>query len=257
MSTQPTPAAARHCKVAIIGTGFSGLGMAIRLRQEGEDDFLIFEKDAGVGGTWRVNNYPGCACDAIPRLFLLLRSEPGADVRPPAGNPRLSGEVLGKYRLQEKTLLNTEIGKLAWDERQSLWHLHDAQGNHYTANAVVSGMGGLSTPAYPRLDGLENFQGKVFHSQQWDHDYDLKGKRVAVIGTGASAIQFVPEIQPLVAALDLYQRTPPWILPKPDRAISETERRRFRRFRWCRSSGAAASTACSKGGCWASPSPRR
>ena len=135
-----------------------------------------------------------------------------------------------KYRLQEKTLLNTEIGKLAWDERQSLWHLHDAQGNHYTANAVVSGMGGLSTPAYPRLDGLENFQGKVFHSQQWDHDYDLKGKRVAVIGTGASAIQFVPEIQPLVAALDLYQRTPPWILPKPDRAISETERRRFRRF---------------------------
>ncbi len=91
-------------------------------------------------------------------------------------------------------------------------------------------MGGLSTPAYPRLDGLENFQGKVFHSQQWDHDYDLKGKRVAVIGTGASAIQFVPEIQPLVAALDLYQRTPPWIPPKPDRAISETERRRFRRF---------------------------
>ena len=162
-----------------------------------------------------------------------------------------------KYRLQEKTLLNTEIGKLAWDERQSLWHLHDAQGNHYTANAVVSGMGGLSTPAYPRLDGLENFQGKVFHSQQWDHDYDLKGKRVAVIGTGASAIQFVPEIQPLVAALDLYQRTPPWILPKPDRAISETERRRFRRFPLVQSSGAAASTACSKGGCWASPSPRR
>ena len=210
MSTQPTPAAARHCKVAIIGTGFSGLGMAIRLRQEGEDDFLIFEKDAGVGGTWRVNNYPGCARQPEIRAYLEKCWE--------------------KYRLQEKTLLNTEIGKLAWDERQSLWHLHDAQGNHYTANAVVSGMGGLSTPAYPRLDGLENFQGKVFHSQQWDHDYDLKGKRVAVIGTGASAIQFVPEIQPLVAALDLYQRTPPWILPKPDRAISETERRRFRRF---------------------------
>ncbi len=233
MSTQPTPAAARHCKVAIIGTGFSGLGMAIRLRQEGEDDFLIFEKDAGVGGTWRVNNYPGCACDVQSHVYSFSFEANPEWTRMFARQPEIRAyleKCWEKYRLQEKTLLNTEIGKLAWDERQSLWHLHDAQGNHYTANAVVSGMGGLSTPAYPRLDGLENFQGKVFHSQQWDHDYDLKGKRVAVIGTGASAIQFVPEIQPLVAALDLYQRTPPWILPKPDRAISETERRRFRRF---------------------------
>ncbi|HEJ2127872.1 TPA: NAD(P)/FAD-dependent oxidoreductase [Pseudomonas aeruginosa] len=233
MSTQPTPAAARHCKVAIIGTGFSGLGMAIRLRQEGEDDFLIFEKDAGVGGTWRVNNYPGCACDVQSHVYSFSFEANPEWTRMFARQPEIRAyleKCWEKYRLQEKTLLNTEIGKLAWDERQSLWHLHDAQGNHYTANAVVSGMGGLSTPAYPRLDGLENFQGKVFHSQQWDHDYDLKGKRVAVIGTGASAIQFVPEIQPLVATLDLYQRTPPWILPKPDRAISETERRRFRRF---------------------------
>lgn len=260
MSTQPTPAAARHCKVAIIGTGFSGLGMAIRLRQEGEDDFLIFEKDAGVGGTWRVNNYPGCACDVQSHVYSFSFEANPEWTRMFARQPEIRAyleKCWEKYRLQEKTLLNTEIGKLAWDERQSLWHLHDAQGNHYTANAVVSGMGGLSTPAYPRLDGLENFQGKVFHSQQWDHDYDLKGKRVAVIGTGASAIQFVPEIQPLVAALDLYQRTPPWILPKPDRAISETERRRFRRFPLVQKLWRGGSTACSKGGCWASPSPRR
>ncbi|WP_033880872.1 flavin-containing monooxygenase, partial [Pseudomonas aeruginosa] len=182
-STQPTPAAARHCKVAIIGTGFSGLGMAIRLRQEGEDDFLIFEKDAGVGGTWRVNNYPGCACDVQSHVYSFSFEANPEWTRMFARQPEIRAyleKCWEKYRLQEKTLLNTEIGKLAWDERQSLWHLHDAQGNHYTANAVVSGMGGLSTPAYPRLDGLENFQGKVFHSQQWDHDYDLKGKRVAV-----------------------------------------------------------------------------
>ncbi|MCL8396154.1 flavin-containing monooxygenase, partial [Pseudomonas aeruginosa] len=182
MSTQPTPAAARHCKVAIIGTGFSGLGMAIRLRQEGEDDFLIFEKDAGVGGTWRVNNYPGCACDVQSHVYSFSFEANPEWTRMFARQPEIRAyleKCWEKYRLQEKTLLNTEIGKLAWDERQSLWHLHDAQGNHYTANAVVSGMGGLSTPAYPRLDGLENFQGKVFHSQQWDHDYDLKGKRVA------------------------------------------------------------------------------
>src|SRR5690606_1167494 len=102
--------------------------------------------------------------------------------------------------------------------------------NQYTANILISGMGGLSTPSFPKIAGLESFQGKVFHSQQWDHDYDLTGKRVAVIGTGASAIQFVPQIQPKVARLDLYQRTPPWILPKPDRTITGAEQALFKRL---------------------------
>lgn len=230
--TQPKTAP-RHCKVAIIGTGFSGLGMAIRLKQEGENDFLLFEKDAGVGGTWRVNNYPGCACDVQSHVYS-FSFEPNPDwTRMFARQPEIRAYLENcwkKYRLEDKTLLNTEMARFEWNDEQQLWHLFDAAGNHYTAKAVVSGMGALSIPSIPALKGLENFQGKAFHSQQWDHDYDLKGKRVAVIGTGASAIQFVPEIQPLVAKLDLYQRTAPWILPKPDRAISEKERARFRHF---------------------------
>lgn len=228
----PTPPA-RHCKIAIIGSGFSGLGMAIRLKQTGENDFLMFEKEAGVGGTWRVNNYPGCGCDVQSHLYS-FSFEP---------NPEWTrmfakqGEIKAylercweKYRLQDKTLLETEIKRLAWSDEQEIWQIEDAAGNHYTAQFVVSGMGALSTPSIPHLPGMENFTGKSFHSQQWDHDYDLTGKRVAVIGTGASAIQFVPQIQKQVAHLDLYQRTAPWVMPKPDRAISERERNRFRSF---------------------------
>ncbi|SDH82501.1 flavin-containing monooxygenase [Pseudomonas panipatensis] len=229
--TQTAPS--RHCRVAIIGTGFSGLGMAIRLSQQGEEDFLLFEKDAGVGGTWRVNNYPGCACDVQSHVYS-FSFEPNPEwTRMFARQPEIRAYLehcWQKYQLQDRTLLNTEVRRMAWDDEQQLWHLHDAQGNHYTAQAVVSGMGALSIPSIPALDGLETFAGKCFHSQNWDHDYDLAGKRVAVIGTGASAIQFVPEIQPQVARLDLYQRTAPWILPKPDRAISDKERARFKHF---------------------------
>ncbi|KAF1071582.1 MAG: Baeyer-Villiger monooxygenase [Pseudomonas citronellolis] len=233
MGTQPQTAPGKHCKVAIIGTGFSGLGMAIRLKQNGEDDFLLFEKDAGVGGTWRVNDYPGCACDVQSHVYS-FSFEPNPEwTRMFARQPEIRAYLencWSKYRLQERTLLNTEIRRLSWDDAQQLWHLQDAAGNRYTAQAVVSGMGALSIPSVPQLPGLENFQGKAFHSQQWEHDYELAGKRVAVIGTGASAIQFVPEIQPKVARLTLFQRTAPWILPKPDRAISDTERARFRHF---------------------------
>ncbi|EQM66483.1 NAD(P)/FAD-dependent oxidoreductase [Pseudomonas tohonis] len=227
----PTPA--RHCKVAIIGSGFSGLGMAIRLKQKGENDFLLFEKEAGVGGTWRVNNYPGCGCDVQSHLYS-FSFEPNPNwTRMFAKQEEIKGYLEGcweKYRLQDKTLLGTEITRVAWSDSEELWHIDDAAGNHYTAQFVVSGMGALSTPAIPHLNGLENFAGKSFHSQQWDHDYDLAGKRIAVVGTGASSIQFVPQIQKVVGQLDLYQRTAPWVMPKPDRAISENERSRFKRF---------------------------
>ncbi|SDH85609.1 cyclohexanone monooxygenase [Pseudomonas benzenivorans] len=224
---------ARHCKIAIIGSGFSGLGMAIRLKQRGEHDFLLFEKEAGVGGTWRVNNYPGCGCDVQSHLYSFSFEQNPNWTRMFAKQPEIQGYLQGcweKYRLQPHTLLGCEISRLAWDEQQELWHIEDRAGNRYSAQFVVSGMGALSTPAIPRLNGLENFTGKLFHSQQWDHDYDLSGKRVAVVGTGASAIQFVPQIQKQVARLDLYQRTAPWIMPKPDRAISQRERERFKRF---------------------------
>lgn len=227
------PGSARHCKIAIIGSGFSGLGMAIRLKQQGEHDFLLFEKEAGVGGTWRVNNYPGCGCDVQSHLYSFSFEQNPNWTRMFAKQPEIQGYLEGcweKYRLQPHTLLGTEISRLAWDEQQELWHIEDHAGNRYSAQFVVSGMGALSTPAIPKLKGLENFTGKQFHSQQWDHDYDLSGKRVAVIGTGASSIQFVPQIQKQVAQLDLYQRTAPWIMPKPDRAISQRERERFKRF---------------------------
>lgn len=225
--------AARHCKIAILGSGFSGLGMAIRLKQKGEQDFLIFEKEAGVGGTWRVNHYPGCACDVQSHLYSFSFAPNPNWTRMFAPQPEIKRYLEGcweNFRLQDKTLLNTTVTQLQWDERAELWRIQDAAGNHYSAQFVVSGMGALSIPSIPKLKGLEKFKGKVFHSQQWDHDYDLKGKRVAVIGTGASAIQFVPELQKEVARLDLYQRTAPWIMPKPDRLIKESERERFKRF---------------------------
>lgn len=225
--------ASSHHHIAIIGSGFSGLGMAIKLKQSGENDFVVYEREGGVGGTWRVNHYPGCACDVQSHLYS-FSFEPNPNwSRMFAPQPEIRGYLehcAEKYDVLPHIRLNTEIRSLKWDDDQSLWHIEDAQGHKSTATIVVSGMGGLSTPAYPKLKGLETFKGETFHSQQWNHDYDLRGKRVAVIGTGASAIQFVPKIQPDVAHLDLYQRTAPWIMPKPDREVSSTEQRLFKRF---------------------------
>ncbi|MGE8498504.1 MAG: flavin-containing monooxygenase [Pseudomonas sp.] len=229
----PLPAAARHCRIAIIGSGFSGLGMAIRLKQQNEHDFLLFEKESGVGGTWRVNDYPGCGCDVQSHLYSFSFEQNPEWTRMFAKQGEIKGYLehcWAKYRLQPHTLLDTEIARLAWDEQQERWQIEDRAGNQYSAQFVVSGMGALSTPSIPALNGLETFSGEMFHSQQWNHGYDLSGKRVAVIGTGASAIQFIPQIQKQVAQLDVYQRTAPWIMPKPDRAISERERQRFKRF---------------------------
>lgn len=223
----------QHHKIAIIGTGFAGLGMAIQLKKRGERDFVLFEREAGVGGTWRVNHYPGCACDVQSHLYS-YSFEPNPNwSRMYAPQAEIKSYLEGcaeKYRLMPFIRLNTPITSARWDESAGLWRLEDGHGNHYSADILISGMGGLSTPAYPNIPGMDTFKGKLFHSQQWDHDYDLRGKRVAVIGTGASAIQFVPQIQPKVARLDLYQRTAPWILPKPDRSISEAEQFLFKRL---------------------------
>ncbi|MDP9142709.1 MAG: NAD(P)/FAD-dependent oxidoreductase [Pseudomonadota bacterium] len=220
-------------RILIIGSGFSGLGMAIQLKQAGIHDFLVLEKEGGVGGTWRVNNYPGCACDVQSHLYS-FSFEPNPDwTRMFAPQPEIKAYLehcAEKYGITPHLRLNTEVRSARWDDDAGLWHVTDAQGAVYRAQVLVSGMGGLSTPSYPELKGIANFKGRTFHSQQWDHDYDLAGKRVAVIGTGASAIQFVPKIQAQVARLDLYQRTPPWIIPKPDRAISGIERILFARL---------------------------
>lgn len=215
-------------RVLIIGAGFSGIGMAVRLRQSGESDFVIYEREAGIGGTWWVNRYPGCACDIPSHLYSFSfepnpgwsrRFSPQAEIR-----DYLAG-CARKYDLLRHIRFDTAIMSLRWVEPRALWEVTDAGGEVMFAKVVVAGTGALSTPDYPQIPGIEGFRGRVFHSQHWDHEYDLKGKRVGVIGTGASAIQFVPEIQPRVAQLDLFQRTPPWIIPKPDRGISFLERR--------------------------------
>lgn len=223
--------ASKHTQVAIIGSGFSGLGMAIRLKGEGRHSFRIFEKDGGIGGTWRQNHYPGCACDVQSHVYS-YSFEPNPEwtrmFAPQKEIRQYLEHCADKYQVRPHIHLNTALTEARWDNARALWQLQDNHGGDFTASVLVSGMGALSIPAYPNIPGMDRFQGKAFHSQDWDHDYNLNGKRMAVIGTGASAIQFVPELQKQAGHLYLFQRSAPWITPKPDREISETERSVFR-----------------------------
>jgi len=228
-----SPIADNVYRVLIIGAGFSGIGMAVRLHQSGERDFAVYEKEAGIGGTWWVNQYPGCACD-IPSHLYSFSFEPNPDwSRRFSPQPEIRdylAHCARKYDLLSHVHFNTEVASLRWLEQRALWEVTDAAGKVVFAKVVVAGTGALSTPDYPTIPGLERFRGRVFHSQHWDHDYDLTGKRIGVIGTGASAIQFIPEIQPKAAKLAVFQRTPPWIIPKPDRGFSRLEQRLLRAF---------------------------
>ncbi|SPA25877.1 Cyclohexanone monooxygenase, Flavin-containing monooxygenase (FMO) [Cupriavidus taiwanensis] len=230
---QQAPPAPEHTDIAIIGSGFAGLGMAIRLRERGERDFLVFEKAGSVGGTWRDNHYPGCACDVQSHLYSFSFAPNPDWSRMFSTQPEIRAyleDCTDRFGLRPHLRLHHELRHAAWDEAAQLWRLQMADGKVVRARVLVSGMGGLSRPAYPDIPGLDTFEGECFHSQHWNHAYALGGKRVAVIGTGASAIQFVPQIAPQVAQLDLYQRTPPWIMPKPDREVSAAERWLFRRL---------------------------
>lgn len=221
----------RRCKIAIIGTGFAGLGMAIKLLEAGHHDLQLFEREADVGGTWQLNRYPGCACDVPSHLYSFSFAPHSEWTQLFAPRAEIHGYLRGlwhKYELVEKTQLNCEISNLRWNDHEQLWYFRDQRGQAWAAQHVISAMGGLSTPKQPALPGLAHFSGKIMHSQQWDADYDLRGKRVAVIGTGASAIQLIPQIQPLVAQLDIYQRTPAWIMPKPAAEYSAEQRAQFR-----------------------------
>jgi cation diffusion facilitator CzcD-associated flavoprotein CzcO len=223
-----------HHDVVVIGAGFAGLGMAIKLKQAGEDDFVVLEKADSVGGTWRANRYPGCACDVQSHLYS-FSFEP---------NPKWSRmfarqeeirdyleHCTDTYGVRPHIRFGEQVTGARFDEDESLWHIEVGGGaRSYTARIVVAGFGPLSRPAYPQIDGIERFQGTAFHSAEWDEDYDPTGKRVAVVGTGASAIQFVPRIAGRVERLHLFQRTPPWVLPKPDRPTTRLERRLFRRY---------------------------
>ena len=221
---------ARHVHVAILGAGFSGLGMAIRLKQHGQQDFAVIERAADIGGTWRDNTYPGCACDIPSHLYSFSF----------ALNPRWSRmyspqreiwnylrHCADRFGILPYIQWNSELLDASWNEDGQHWHITTTQGQ-LTADILILGNGPLSEPSLPPIPGIERFEGVLFHSARWKHDYDLTGKRVAVIGTGASAIQFVPQVQPRVGHLSLFQRTPPWILPRQDHPIPAWQRALFR-----------------------------
>lgn len=221
-----------HFRVAIIGTGFSGLGMAIRLKQSGLDDFVILERSDNVGGTWYDNSYPGCACDIPSHLYSFSFALNPDWHRVFSPQPEIWEYLRGcaeRNGLMPHIRWRSPMQEATWEEVEQQWRITTPQGE-LTAQVLVMGNGPLSEPSWPDIPGLADFQGKMFHSAQWDHNYDLQGKRVAVIGTGASAIQFVPQIQPKVEQLFLFQRTPPWIFPRMDKDIPERQRKLYRRF---------------------------
>jgi cation diffusion facilitator CzcD-associated flavoprotein CzcO len=226
--------APRH-RIIIVGTGFSGLCMGVKLREAGEDDFIILERAGEVGGTWRDNTYPGCACDVESHLYS-FSFEPNPNwSRLYAPQPEIFAylrHVARKYDLMRHIHFHTNLVGARWDETRRLWVVTADDGRVFEGEALVSGMGGLSNPAYPDIPGRERFEGPQFHSATWRHDVNLDDQRVAVIGSGASAIQFVPQIAPRVAHLNYFQRTPPWVVPKMDRPVSARERADFQSNPW-------------------------
>lgn len=216
-----------HTQVAIVGSGFGGLGAAIRLKQSGINDFVVLERADDVGGTWRDNTYPGCACDVESHLysfsFALNADWTWRFSRQPEIWAYLQ-RCAREFGVLSHIRFNTEVRAATWDHEARRWILETSAGR-MSANKLVMAAGPLSEPVVPELAGIETFRGNVFHSGRWDHSIDLTGRRVAVLGTGASAIQFVPEIQRIVGKLFLFQRTPPWVVPRPDRPIRHWQRR--------------------------------
>ncbi len=230
MTTATTRTLPDHVRVAVVGSGFSGLGAAVRLLAEGIDDLVVLERADTVGGTWRDNTYPGCACD-VPSHLYSFSFAPNPDwshvfSRQPELRAYLE-RVTDDFGVRPHLHTGTDLESGAWDEQAQCWRLTTNRGA-LTADVVISGCGGLVEPALPDIPGVETFTGPAFHSARWDHDADLTGLRVAVVGTGASAVQFVPQLQPSVASLTVFQRTPPWVLPRHDRPITDAERALFR-----------------------------
>ena len=224
--------APRHSRVGIVGAGFGGLGVAIRLREAGIEDFTIWERDPDVGGTWWANSYPGCQCD-IPSHLYSFSFAPNPDWTRTyplqAEIQRYLHDVSERHGVRDRIHFGCEMTGAEWDEDRGVWRVETTRGP-FTADLLIAAPGFLSEPSIPAFPGLERFAGEVFHTARWNHEHDLTGRRVAVVGTGASAIQVVPRIQPVVAHLDVFQRTPPWVMPHRDRPITSLERRMYRRF---------------------------
>ncbi len=232
-SEDPPPRVESH-EVIVIGTGFAGLAMAIKLKEEGIDDFVVLEKGDSVGGTWRENTYPGCACDVQSHLYSFSFEPNPRWSRMFASQPEIRAYLehcADAYGVRPHIRFGSEVTAARFEEAEDRWYAEVNGGERtYAARIAVAGFGPLSRPDVPRVEGVERFAGESFHSAEWNDDVALEGKRVAVVGTGASAIQFVPRIASRVGTLKLFQRTAPWVLPKPDRPISQLERTLFRRL---------------------------
>lgn len=209
--------------VLIIGSGFSGLGMAISLQQEGKRRYVVLEKGAGVGGTWRENHYPGCACDVPSHLYSFSFAQNPAWSHQFAPQPEILAyleRTAQDFGVLPRCRFGVEVVSSTWDEAASRWLISTQQGEQYSARQLVLGVGGLHHPKFPEVPGRASFSGTQLHSAQWDDSVPLEGKRVAVVGTGASAIQVMPALAPKVKQLTLFQRTPAWVLPRADGPIS-------------------------------------
>jgi len=217
--------------VAVVGGGFGGVGAAAMLRREGYEDVTVFEKGERVGGVWQANTYPGAACD-IPSHLYEFSFAPNSWSRRFSPGPEIRAYIEGvarRFGVLERVRTRTEVKSARWDEGLGRWQLETSAGRH-EADLLLTACGQLSVPKVPAIPGLGDFEGPAFHTAEWRHDVDLAGRRVAVVGTGCSAIQVVPAIQPEVAQLDVYQRSPGWTTPKNDREYSSFERALYRRL---------------------------
>jgi cation diffusion facilitator CzcD-associated flavoprotein CzcO len=223
----------RPPSVAIIGAGFGGIGLAIRLKKAGVDALSIIEKGDGVGGVWRDNTYPGAACD-VPSQLYSFSFEPNPDwSRRYSPQPEILEYLercVERYGLGPALRFQTEVAKAEFDEESGKWRVETTAGETIEVDVLVSACGQLNRPAFTRIPRAERFEGSIFHTARWDHDVEIEGKRVAVIGTGASTIQVVPAIADRVAQLDVYQRSAPYVIPKKDRPYRSWEKRLFRWF---------------------------
>ncbi len=221
-----------NVRVAIVGAGFGGLGMAIRLRQSGVDDFVVFERDEEVGGTWWANTYPGCQCDIPSHLYSYSFAPNPEWTRTYPLQPEIREYLRAcadRFGLRAHIRFRCPVQRAEWDEREGVWQI-DTPDGRFSAQVLIGAPGPLSEPSIPSLPGLEDFRGVAFHTARWAHEHDLTARNVAVVGTGASAIQTVPQIQPLVNRLTIFQRTAPWVVPHRDRPITSFERLLYRRL---------------------------
>lgn len=238
MSKKTKSKATTHSRVAsvdtlIIGSGFGGLGIAIKLKQQGINDIVILERADELGGTWRDNNYPGAACDIPSNLYSFSFAQNPNWSRAYSGSREILAYVnhlADEYSLRALIRFGRNVSGMTFLEDEGVWEVTTSQGEVYAARSVVSAVGGLSNPGYPKIEGIDSFEGHKVHSARWDHNYDYSGKRIAVIGTGASSVQIVPELVKTASSVKVFQRTPAWVLPRPDYVSPEWNKTLFSRI---------------------------